>query len=504
MNSRRFALLAACAGVIGFSSIAPAAVIINEFLYDDGGTDDREYVELYNNGAAPVDIGGWTVGGQDVVGANTTTTIPASTSIAPGGYYVLGQTGVQNVNQVVGSVLENDSETIELRNGTANGNVLQDAVVYETNKGSTTSSSGHGVLPADVAANIGPGFFGNHQSSDVAGPGATRIGSSAVGRFADGRDTNNNGRDFGVRASTPGASNNPLGTMTAYAPPNVSGSAALSPVPNFAYSFVAPRVIDPTVVDAGTQPFNPNPISAAPGTGKAIIAWDPSGGGNGVTTFETYALGAGKSFDIKAYIDTNNIPLNTNASSVSFRGSEFTFYGIGSTDALANLTDISGAVGDGAGVLPAADNDSGFTGVFWVYEKVGESTLGGGDVSEKLYLVDANDGGDSTTGGNTPIDWQILHTVELSTTDSGWYDLSIAIDAAGVGVASFNGTPYAFTTSTELIGAFSVGYRENTQDGTDGTPAYIRPATFTMVPEPASLSLAGLAGLALARRRRRN
>jgi hypothetical protein len=41
--------------------MARAAIIINEFSYDDGGTDDKEFVELYNNGGAAVDISGWTL-----------------------------------------------------------------------------------------------------------------------------------------------------------------------------------------------------------------------------------------------------------------------------------------------------------------------------------------------------------------------------------------------------------------------------------------------------------
>src|SRR5918993_1055505 len=105
-RSRYHKLVAACAGVVAFSSLAHGQVVINEFVYDDGSTDDREFVELYNAGNAPVTIGGWTLGGQDGVGANTTTTITAGTTLAPGAYYVIGQTGVTNVNQVVGSIFE--------------------------------------------------------------------------------------------------------------------------------------------------------------------------------------------------------------------------------------------------------------------------------------------------------------------------------------------------------------------------------------------------------------
>ena len=38
-----------------------APVVVNEFSYDDGGTDDREYIELFNRTALPIDISGWVV-----------------------------------------------------------------------------------------------------------------------------------------------------------------------------------------------------------------------------------------------------------------------------------------------------------------------------------------------------------------------------------------------------------------------------------------------------------
>jgi hypothetical protein len=485
-------LASACAGILSLAPVSRAAVVINELVYDDGSTDDREFVELYNNDLVnSVPIGGWVLGGFDGTTTNTSVTITAGTIIAPGGYYVIGQTGVLNVNQVTATFLENDGETVELKNGAT----LIDSVAYETNKG-PSGSTGYG--SANVAE-IGPGFFGNHQVNDVAA--AANTGTlSTVARFIDGRDTNNNGRDFGLRASTPGTTNNPAGLMTSYAPADVSAAAVGSTLSGFASGFVHPRVIDPTVVDAN----NPNAISAAPGTGKAIVAWDSSGGGNGNASVATFTPAAGKSIELRAYFDTNNLPLSTNASAVAFRGSEFTFYGIGTADALGNATNLSGQTNFGPRALPAADTDAGVAGIFWIYEKVGETSAGAGDVSEKLYLVDANDGGDASTGGNTPLDWTILATIDLSSTASGWHDLSIAIDAAGNGVASYDGATTNFTTSTDLVGAFAVGYRENTQAGAVGVPSYVRPATFTIVPEPASLSLLGAGALALARRRRKN
>lgn len=471
-------LFAACLGV---GSIAHGQVVINEFAYDDGGTDDREFVELFNAGTTAVDIGNWKIGGRDTgATANPSATIAGGTMLAPGAYYVIANTGVLNVNQVVAiNFLENDQESIELLDATG---ALVDAVAYEANKGIAFTSG--------FASQVGPGIWGNNQASDIAG--TPLVPSNSLGRFVDGRDTGNNGRDFGMRVATPGAANNPV-NITQYVVPDLSAAAVGSAVPNYAYSYVPPRVIDPTVVDGN----NLNAIPALPGGGKAIIAWDPSGGGNGVAAGETFNTGQAR-FDIKAYFDTRDLPLMYNASNVTFRGTEMTVYGIGNGDGLGNFTDLSG-------LMTAADSANGTTGIAWIYEKVGETGTGLGDVSEKLYLVDANDGGDAGTGGVTPLDWTILATVDLSAVSSDWYDLGISIDANGNGTAYFNDQFFNFATTGFHSGAFNVAYRENTQFGADGTPdAVLRPPTFAAVPEPGTaLAGAALAALSTLRRRRK-
>ena len=62
----------------------PRAVVINEFRQD--GDPGQEWVELYNGGTAPVDIGGWQIIGTH--GRRVIKEIPFGTVIQPGGFLV--------------------------------------------------------------------------------------------------------------------------------------------------------------------------------------------------------------------------------------------------------------------------------------------------------------------------------------------------------------------------------------------------------------------------------
>ena len=84
-----------------------ADVIISEIMYNPDGADSlREWVEIYNNGATPVDVGGWTL--EDLQDSQVATPIPLGTILDPGQALVLvadesifeGQWGA-NINRVV-------------------------------------------------------------------------------------------------------------------------------------------------------------------------------------------------------------------------------------------------------------------------------------------------------------------------------------------------------------------------------------------------------------------
>jgi hypothetical protein len=328
--------------------------------------------------------------------------------------------------------------------------------------------------------------------------GTPLISTLGLARYVDGRDTNNNGRDFGARPNTPGTTNNPINN-TYYKPPDISSATVGTALPGFAFVFVPPKVINPTVADAN----NPNVIPPPPSSpDRAIIAWDPTGGGNAVSSAETFATAQSK-FDLYTYFDTRPLPQMSNSTGTLFRGSEISIYGIGNIDAMASTTDMT----DLSGQVGVPDTTIGTTGIAWVYEKVaapnpnnppGPTNM----VSEMLYLVDAKDGGDAGQGGSRPLYWTILAQIDLSSAASSWFRLGIDIDSLGNGVARFGDQLFNFTTALQN-GAFSVAYRENTQIGTNGVPGqYLRPPTFADVPEPAAqvLMVIGLLALAAARR----
>ena len=387
-------------------------VVINEFVYDDTSTDNREFVELYNAGALPVDISGWTLSSVDAAGpaAGSPWTIPAATILAPGGFFVIGNPGVPNLNLVTTlNFLENDEEGIVLRDQFS---TVVDSVGYELNKQT-------GLLPPNFE---GVGIWGNYQSID-----STLLSNA---RWLDGYDTNDNGADFGSLPLTPGASNN-LPNVLPYCN-TFDGFGVEVPVAGWSGAFVLPKIVDPTIASASLI----NPVVASPDGGNVMVTWDPSGGGNGVYLNTE----PGTDFTLECWV--------------------YCYAGEGGTDFHSWSIGVRGT-GDSFYNTPQLGTAGGNTGIAWrYYSEGGGGTLGG---AKFIELVDEGSGGAPTVLTSIPITPGV---------NDGWQRLRLSVVGSTIS-ANFGGTfgnpldgnAFTFSTLYFSIGGVYMGFREGVNPG---------------------------------------
>ncbi len=180
------AVLTCTAGSGGGGGGDSTGVRLNEFSTGVTGALTDEFVELYNGGTTSADIGGFKVVYRSASGTSDTSlaTIPAGTTLAAGGFYLLGGAGYSGAHAAdqafsVGLASTGGSLGVKDSSGT-----LLDAVAYGT------ASNG-----------LGEG------SPAVAPPTTASPGSSDV-RLPDGHDTDANSADFAASSTpTPGAAN---------------------------------------------------------------------------------------------------------------------------------------------------------------------------------------------------------------------------------------------------------------------------------------------------------
>lgn len=186
MLAFRTGLVAAALVVPG---LARAEVVINEFLPDPDGVDGgQEWVELYNSGAATVDLSGWTLR-AGTSSLSDKYTLPAGTSLAPGGFLVIGEEDVTfaDLNLLPGSRLS-------MGNAGSSG----DAVALANAGGTVVDTLVYGPDNAD-------GFLDDQ--GRVASPGPKPSSGRSLGRSPDGADTDDASADLTSMTPTPGATN---------------------------------------------------------------------------------------------------------------------------------------------------------------------------------------------------------------------------------------------------------------------------------------------------------
>jgi hypothetical protein len=164
-----------------------SAVRVNEVMTGMTGAAANEFVELVNAGSEPADVGGYRVVYRSAAGTSDTllAAIPAGTTIASGGHYLLGggsYSGPVAPDQSFGIGLAATAGGVGVRN--ADGTLL-DSVGW----GTTVTNGFVEGRPAPVAPT-------------TASPG------SSIGRMPDGADSNDNQTDFAVSATpTPRGTN---------------------------------------------------------------------------------------------------------------------------------------------------------------------------------------------------------------------------------------------------------------------------------------------------------
>lgn len=198
-------VLAVLVGADAWAQCDPgrAGVVVNEFVPNPSATEpDAEWVEIKNGSAQALDLSGWLVaGGTSAYGEGDP--FPAGTTLAAGGYLVVGNSAIPGVTDLVaaGFTLGNttsNSDAVQLRD--CFGGVVDTVVYGDPNEGTGADEpwvdDGGG-----VATSLGPGSPDPDQS---------------LGRDPDGRDTDQSAADLvELPYVTPGRAND--------APPDTCG-----------------------------------------------------------------------------------------------------------------------------------------------------------------------------------------------------------------------------------------------------------------------------------------
>jgi hypothetical protein len=411
MKSPTSPLLFASAALLASALHAQAPVVINEFNYDDSGSDNYEFVELYAN--VTTDISGWTLNGEDGTSSSTSNgsiTIPAGTILNAGEFYLISSDldpAVYTIDLSANGInLENGADGLYISD--ANG-VVVDSVLWEVADWSNP-------IPTWIE---GTGIYGAIQLHENA-----RFNSAS--RSRDGQDTDVNGCDFIVKEWSPGASNNGGYAGDSYVD---EFDGAVGDTVDFLYSFVPGTTVDPAGLDIPRPP--------SPQGGLASL-WSDTAGGN------SNWYGGSPSADgvVECYVHLAGI----DATGFDADDGESWVIGVaGTADSFGELPDVGGYLQH----INCA-NQSGHTGIAWMQTRTA--------INSDLFLVDLNDGGG---------DFTILAQIPIVTgSNDGWQRLRLSVVDGNIR-ANFGGTygrddgqVFTGTVSAPCVGGVYFTHRE--------------------------------------------
>jgi len=171
---------------------AHAAVVINEFEPDPAGADGGyEWVELYNDGAASVDLSGWSFERATSGSFTSKYSFAPGESIAPGGYVVIAEELVPGASHYL-----DPGATIGMGNASSSGDAIQ-----------LVDGGGFVVDTVIYGPDNSDGFLDDFGfvATSIAPPPASGL---PLARLPNGSDTEESGLDFAVAAfATLGSTN---------------------------------------------------------------------------------------------------------------------------------------------------------------------------------------------------------------------------------------------------------------------------------------------------------
>lgn len=416
------------------ASASMAALVINEVGAPGPGTDNAEFVELYDGGAlTPLanlqlrlinGANGAAYDTIDLTAGGTITNMPAD------GYLVISA----NAATVPNTDIDDGPDTNWLQNGDPDalqifdslGSTVIDSVAYFTQYDTTPGTPENGLLASSGAlqAYEGAGGTGEGGSDDV----ATQTGTSPIvartlitlGRFPDGADTNDNKVDFvnlyGGRS--PGASNN-SGYSALPLTESVTGlSLALEWSPTWAV--IVSRETAATAAPAGIPP---SPDAASPTEWASIK--DNTGGGHQA-------------------IVTNFLAQDYNVSAFLYCGAIGT---TGSPEVGAIVARMNGAAHD--------NNSNGFY----------DNTTPLGTYGNSFYAleVDYETGIATAVSALNSVRTDLASSAPLST---GWHEFAIRCEGGIVEYAIDGVRLHLLSGETPRVGYAGVGYIESDPVGT--------------------------------------